>query len=101
MQKMQIKEHKNGWFVLFFFLFLFLLFVFVMLYRMQRGHSEYVKMVHSSPFDHVYIDIAIDLPVVTVVQLGLCLKFWPHKTSPVREDVATSSSLKGRWMSAV
>lgn len=55
MQKMQIKEHKNGWFVLFFFfLFLFLLFVFVMLYRMQRGHSEYAKMVHSSPFDNVY-----------------------------------------------
>lgn len=25
----------------------------------------------------------------------------PYKTSPVREDVATSSSLKGRWMSAV
>jgi len=53
MQKMQIKDHKNGYFFLV-FLLLFFVFFFVMLYRMQHSHSEYVKMVHSSPFDSIH-----------------------------------------------
>lgn len=55
MQKMQIKDRKNGCFVVGFLLLLvFCFFFFVTLYSMQRSHSEYVKMVHSSPFDSIH-----------------------------------------------